>query len=591
MTVFILGAGVMQIPAIRAAKELGWTVVAADANPDAPGTELADRFLPVDLKDREGLAAAARGIRAEFGLDGVFTAGTDFSASVAYVAKELGLPGIGPDTALKASNKLEMRAALARAGVPSPRFVQAASPDDPAIAAATLGFPLVVKPVDSMGARGCRVVRDGRELVAAVAAALPHSRSGKAIVEEYIEGPEFSIDALVDGDEILIRGIADRHIFFEPYFVELGHTMPSAFPSEIQTEVLRVFRLAVRALGIRLGAAKGDMKYCPSRGHAVVGEIAARLSGGYMSGWTYPYASGIDVTREALRLCVGSHLDRAEGGEGGPAFARDAAGASDRGWVSAERAFISVPGAVASIEGCVEAERMPYIKQLFLRVGPGDRVVFPSNNVQKCGNVISQAPTRAAAVEAAESAARAVRVRLAPGDAETEVYLRGKWGAEGRAASGAGNRGPLWPPFAFSLEGEAERALEAMPEYSSGAKTDVDLGAFRVAPFAFAGSVPGRDWSGRGFAESAELALALARDRAHPTVQGAPPEGDRGRDPKGRDPRGRDPRPPLAGRFWRALARGGLQAALYVLDTEAAAANAADASADSATAVAKGAHR
>jgi biotin carboxylase len=544
MTVFILGAGVMQIPAIRAAKELGWTVVVADVNPDAPGTELADRFLPIDLKDCEGLAAAARGIRAEFGLDGVFTAGTDFSASVAYVAGELGLPGIDFDTALKASDKLRMRAVLAAAGVPSPRFAQAASPDDPAIAAAALGFPLVVKPADSMGARGCRAVRDLPELAAAVAAALPFSRSGRAIVEEYVEGPEFSIDALVDGGEIRIRGIADRHIFFEPYFVELGHTMPSAFPPEIQAEVLRVFRLAVRALGITFGAAKGDIKYCPGRGCAMVGEIAARLSGGYMSGWTYPYASGIDVTREALRLCVGEGL--------GPTL-------PDRGWFSAERAFLSIPGEVASIEGCVDAERLPYVKQLFLRASPGDRVVFPSNNVQKCGNVISQAPTRDAAVEAAESAARAVLIRLAPGDPETEAYLRGKWGVDDRT----GRSGPYWPPFAFTLRGEAARALEAMPEYAGPGEPDM------VAPFACAESVGGRDWNGRGFAESAALARALAQG----------PEPARGRDDAVR-------RPLLAGRFWRALARGGLQAALYVLDTEAAAARAANAGAASAAAVA-----
>jgi biotin carboxylase len=525
MTVFILGAGVMQMPAIRAAKELGWTVIAADANPDAPGTALADRFLPVDLKDKEGLAAAARGIKAEFGLDGVFTAGTDFSASVAYVAHALGLPGIPFDTAVKASDKLAMRAALAAAGVNSPRFVQALAPDDPAVSAAALGFPLVVKPADSMGARGCRAVRDQAELRAAIAAALPFSRSGKAIVEEYIEGPEFSIDALVYGDEIHLRGIADRHIFFKPYFVELGHTMPSSSSSEIQAEVLRVFRDAVRALGLRLGAAKGDIKYDTARGRAVVGEIAARLSGGYMSGWTYPYASGIDPTREALRLCAGQGL--------GP-------NSPDRAWFSAERAFISIPGKVASIVGCLEAERMPYVKQIFLRAAPGDRVVFPSNNVQKCGNVISQAPTRDAAVKAAEDAARALVIRLAPGDPETEAYLRGEWQAE--------ESEPSWPPFAFKIEGDAALALEAMPEYADQGES-----------FAYAESVVGRDWSGRGFAESAALALALG-----PSFSAAG-------------------RPKLAGRFWRALARGGFQAALYVLDTEGAAdAKAANAAAKAA---------
>ena len=140
MTVFILGAGVMQLPAIRTAKDLGWTVVVADANAAAPGAELADRFLNVDLKDREGLAASARGIREEFGLDGVFTAGTDFSASVAYVAGELGLPGIPLSAALRASDKLEMRAAFAAAGVPSPRFVAALSPQRPRSGSRRPGF-------------------------------------------------------------------------------------------------------------------------------------------------------------------------------------------------------------------------------------------------------------------------------------------------------------------------------------------------------------------------------------------------------------------------------------------------------------------
>jgi biotin carboxylase len=525
MTVFILGAGVMQIPSIRAARELGWTVVVADANSSAPGAQLADRFLGVDLKDREGLVGAARGIKSELGLDGVFTAGTDFSASVAYVAEALGLPGIPFDAALRASDKLRMREAFAAAGVSSPRFFAASSPDDPAIASAALGFPLVVKPADSMGARGCRSVRNREELAEAIAGALPYSRSGRAIVEEYIEGPEFSIDALVDGDDLRIRGFADRHIAFEPYFVELGHTMPSSCAPEIREEVLRVFRLAVRALGIGRGAAKGDMKYCPARGRAVVGEIAARLSGGYMSGWTYPYSSGIDVTREALLLCVGLGLEQDR---------------PQRDWVSAERAFISIPGRVAAVEGAVEAERMPYIKQVFLRVAPGDRVVFPSNNVEKCGNVISQAPCREAAVEAAESAAKTLRVRLVPGEQETESFLRGKF---------------AWPPAAFVLEGKAASVLESMPEYvdhaeARGATADI------VLPFELASSVGGRDWSNRGFAESAALALELERERRKAALS--------------ERSSGSAVRKVLAGRFWRALARGGLQAALYVLDTESA---------------------
>jgi biotin carboxylase len=533
MTVLILGAGVMQEPAIRSAKELGWTVIVADGNPRAPAASLADRFLPVDLKDREGLAASARGILRELGLDGVFTAGTDFSASVAYVARELGLPGLPLEAAVRASDKLAMRAALAAAGVPSPRFAAVASMGEESRAAEELGFPLVVKPADSMGARGCRLARSPAELAEAVAAAMPFSRSGRAIVEEYVEGPEFSIDALAapggPPPGLRVRGVADRHIFFDPYFVELGHTMPSAAPAEVIDEVLRVFEAGVRALGLENCAAKGDIKYCPSRGGAVVGEIAARLSGGYMSGWTYPYASGIDVTREALELCVGRDPARP-----GP----------DRGWTSAERAFISAPGRVGSVLGTQEVERLPYIKKLFIRASPGDEVVFPSNNVEKCGNVISQAPDRDSAVSAAEAAIAALLVRLEPGVEATEAFLRG----DGRTPTAAGG---AWPPEAFRLEGPVAREMAAMREFEDASRragaSDGARARISVLPFDGAESVPGRDWSGRFFLESAELALA-----------------------QGGASFGRDGDVILAGRFWRAVARGGAQAGLYVIDTAAA---------------------
>ena len=92
-TILVLGAGIMQVPAIRIAKARGWRVIVADGNARAEGRDLCDRFENVDLKDREGLLVLARECAASGGLDGVFTAGTDFSTSVAYVAEKMGLPG------------------------------------------------------------------------------------------------------------------------------------------------------------------------------------------------------------------------------------------------------------------------------------------------------------------------------------------------------------------------------------------------------------------------------------------------------------------------------------------------------------------
>lgn len=119
----ILGAGVMQGPAIRIAKKMGLEVVAVDGNPAAPNAAAADRFYHIDLKDKEAIAALGASLQRNGGLDGIMTAGTDFSASVAWAAGRLGLPGIPYEAALDASDKERMRRRFRQAGVPSPEFV------------------------------------------------------------------------------------------------------------------------------------------------------------------------------------------------------------------------------------------------------------------------------------------------------------------------------------------------------------------------------------------------------------------------------------------------------------------------------------
>ena len=116
----ILGAGTMQGPAISIAKEMGLETVVADGDSGAPYAPLADRFEHIALKDKEGVEALARDLKAGGRLAGIMTAGTDFSATVAWVAERLGLPGIPYETALDASDKGRMRLRFREAGVPSP---------------------------------------------------------------------------------------------------------------------------------------------------------------------------------------------------------------------------------------------------------------------------------------------------------------------------------------------------------------------------------------------------------------------------------------------------------------------------------------
>jgi biotin carboxylase len=504
---------------------MGLYTVAVDGDPGAPEAPNADRFERIDLKDKEGIEALGRELQSRGGLSGVMTAGTDFSTGVAWVAEKLGLPGIPYEAALNASDKDRMRRCFAAAGVPSPGFaVFTAETLADAARGLPFGFPAVVKPVDNMGARGCRRVESAAELEAALGEALSFSRSGRAIVEEFMDGPEFSVDAIVYKEDIRVCGFADRHIFFPPYFIEMGHTMPSALGEAETGAVLETFFAGIRALGITAGcgAAKGDLKLTPKG--PMIGEIAARLSGGYMSGWTYPYASGVEVTKGAILAALG----------------RPWTPRPSRAWTSAERAIISIPGKVRSIHGLERARSTAEVKKVFLRVAEGSIVRFPENNVSKCGNTIGAAPDRASAVTAAEQAAGAILIRLEPGQRETDAFL---------ASDGTGRS---FPPPAYALPPELRLLLDGLPEtpLPEIPPGGPDPSAIELCPFPeFTGSALA-DFVGRTPLESLE-ALRIITALPLPIMD-----------------RHTEKAPVVLGRaFWRSLIRGGYQGAAYYLDT------------------------
>ena len=405
-TIMILGAGLMQYPAYAAARRNGWVSIGVDGNPDAPCKNKADYFLPVDLKDRIGLADAAKDYQNTIGLDGVFTCGTDFSSTVAWIAGELNLPGIPYQTALDCTDKYRMRLKLQSGGILCPAFREVDSDTDLAQLLAEMSFPLVVKPVDNMGGRGVITAEDEISLEKSVQEAIRFSRTERAIVEEYMDGPEFSIDSLVYQGKLTITGFADRHIFFPPCFIEMGHTLPTALENSQQKDILDIFSKAVKVLGIDNGAAKGDIKLT-SRG-IMIGEIAARLSGGYMSGWTYPYASGIPLVEKGMMIALGMDPGSLE------EVCRK---------TSSERAFISIPGVIENIRFIEEAHNVRGIKDIFLRVEEGDEITFPVNNVGKCGNVISLAETREEALRASEKAVSTIRIILKRNNPLTRDFL------------------------------------------------------------------------------------------------------------------------------------------------------------------------
>ena len=435
--IVILGAGLMQRPAIQSAKKLGLHTIVVDADPKAVCIPLADEFYKIDLKDKDGILELCRRLKnSPDGLEGVFTAGTDFSASVSYVCEKLGLPAHSFEAATNASIKTQMRACFEKNGVPSPKFVRAGKEEVSQTllenVLSKMDFPFVVKPVDNMGARGCRMVRTKEEFLPAVQVASENSRTGYAIIEEYMDGPEFSIDALVYDGKFVVTGFAIRHIKYAPYFIEIGHTMPADIPQKMHDELISVFALGAKAEGLTCGAAKADIKY--TKNGPMIGEIAARLSGGYMSGWTYPYASDLNLTEQGILIATGNVPQKLLTGAKPVIYTpsnlcKNLPAPYELFEVpcvrtSAERAWMSIPGTVEYIENITEfTDKAVFDVLPRATVSIGSKVNFPRNNVEKCGNIIAVSHDRNMAIKAAEDAVSNVFITLKPATKETDDYL------------------------------------------------------------------------------------------------------------------------------------------------------------------------
>ncbi len=303
--ILLLGAGIMQVPLMFAIKKHGYTVIACDMNAQAVGQAYCDLFWNIDISDAEAIIQKIS--HAPYTIHAVVTTATDFSYVVAKVAKHCNLFGLSPQVAKNFVFKDTMRTVLWDAGVSVPQFTilnEAAIKSKSYVENANdLGYPIVIKPIHNMGARGVQKVYSDKQIHEAIDHALMFSKEKNSLImEKNLEGPELSIDALLYNGTLYMLGIADRHVYFSPYCIELGHSIPSALPKEMVEASCQEVKKAVLALGMKEGICKADVIF--HKGKPYIGELAARLSGGYMSGWTSPHYFRTNITHLAVSLAL-----------------------------------------------------------------------------------------------------------------------------------------------------------------------------------------------------------------------------------------------------------------------------------------------
>jgi formate-dependent phosphoribosylglycinamide formyltransferase (GAR transformylase) len=245
----MLGAGTWQVPWIRKAVSMGIEVCATDWSSQAEGKPFAHHFEAIDLKDKEKTLQWAL----EHQINGVLTAADIGVPTAAYVAEKMGLRFHSELLALRATNKYAMRQHALEIGLPGPEFYCVSSDTNALISAGKLGFPLLVKPVDSQSSRGVSVVNNKEELLLKFSEAMQASISGRVMLEEMMTGTEGSVEALVHDGKPYILGVCDKIKSALPYRYDLELNYPGSYTPSQQSSIIEFVEKLVTGFEIKKG--------------------------------------------------------------------------------------------------------------------------------------------------------------------------------------------------------------------------------------------------------------------------------------------------------------------------------------------------
>ncbi|WP_332706570.1 ATP-grasp domain-containing protein [Plesiomonas shigelloides] len=399
-TILIIGAGVEACEGIKIAKSMGLSLIIADGNDKAPGFSMADWKIIASTYDGEEILKKTKNLIDEgVQVHGVMAMCADVPLSVAIISNALQLPGISIQSAIWVSDKLKMKERLKSEGIPIPNFADVSDKSILLVKANEIGFPLIIKPVDSRGARGVQLIESASQLTEAWTISANESPTSRVMIEEYLDGPQFSTETLIDNKKCYTLGFADRNYEWlektKPFIIENGGDSPTAVNDSIKNEIISVVEKAALALGINSGVAKGDMVYT-NKGAKVI-EIAGRLSGGYFSTTQIPLATGVDFVYHAIKIALGERINKSEVT---PQYNNAVA-----------IRYLTLPeGKVKRISGISNAEKAPGVEMLKVFIQEGSNVGSISNHTQRSGFVIATANDKYTAIKNANDALSMIKV-------------------------------------------------------------------------------------------------------------------------------------------------------------------------------------
>ena len=310
-TLLLLGGARYALPVIDAAHEIGARVVTCDYLPHNYAHAYSDEYINASIVDNEAVLAAARQCKA----DGIMSFAADPGVVAAsYAAEKLGLPFQGSYEAVSIlQDKERYRAFLRDNGFNCPELHAYRSVDEAMAEADSIAYPVIAKPVDAAGSKGCSRVDVPEDLRAAVEHALEFSRGGRCIVEQFLEkkGDSSDADGFVMGGRFSCVSFTSQ--LFDsavpnPY-TPAAYAMPASMPAWAQSELVSELQRLAGLLGLRDGVFNIETRVAAD-GKAYIMESSPR-GGGNRLCEMLKYATGgkIDLVTAAVNAALGESMD------------------------------------------------------------------------------------------------------------------------------------------------------------------------------------------------------------------------------------------------------------------------------------------
>lgn len=300
-TILIFGAGLNQLTLIEAARELGLVTIVIDPNNDAPGRKIADYFYRVDGNDYDSTKKIAQ----KHNISGIVTGQTEKPMRLmARLAQEMGYIFHSPEVTERSLDKWLMKQALINNNVPCAKGLLFKSNEE--ISERILSdfiYPIVMKPKDATSSQGVFKVDNYNEILKYRKITESFSKNGEVIVEEFLDGPEYSVESITYQGTTTIVQYTEKFVTPFPYTVEMGHLQPADLNQLERVSISEIVIAAINAIGIDNSAAHTEVKLT-KRGPKIV-EIGARLGGDFISSYLVMNSCGVNMDKAAIQVAIG----------------------------------------------------------------------------------------------------------------------------------------------------------------------------------------------------------------------------------------------------------------------------------------------